>query len=62
MGESVSEWPDVWKAQLAIADFEKGSKPWAKKCSQPLEAGKGEEMDPSLYSLQRNTVLLTPWF
>lgn len=49
------------KNSASIACFGRWRKrPLAKECEQPLEAGKGKEMDVPLEALERNAALLIP--
>lgn len=47
-----------------FAGFEDGGSGWpqTKDCGQPLDVGKGKEINPSLESPERNTALQIPWF
>lgn len=48
------------KTGLAIAGFKDGRAPPAKECGQPLDAGKGKEMDSPFDPPERNSTLMTP--
>ena len=50
------------KTPPAIDAFEAGRGPKAKECWQPVEAGKGKEIDFPLEPPERNAALLIPWF
>lgn len=61
--ESVSEGFEVRKSQRAIVDLEDGRGSPAKDCWQPLETGRGKEMDYLFPKASRiNTSLPTPWY
>lgn len=49
------------KMQAATADFGHGKGPQA-NVQQPLEVGKGKNIDSPLEHPERNAALLSPWF
>ena len=52
---------DLRKTPHFVVGFEDEKRPRAKECREPLEAGKGREMDFPLDNLpERNAVLLVP--
>ena len=56
----------IWRSERGESDVTTESEigmmlPWAKECQQPPEAGRGKEWILS-WSLQKETVLPTPWF
>lgn len=58
--KKLSEGCDERKTGLANAGFKDGRGPLTKECGQPLNAGKGKEIDSILEPPERNSTLMTP--
>lgn len=61
-GSQKEPWPQKTPLRGSVAGSEDGKGPRAKECAQPLEAGKGEEMDSLLEPLEVNAALMAPGF